>query len=155
MYDDTPNATVSEIINLNSAMSKESQMYVPITISQWENGSHLLSTIHLQNTLVRLCVNLYLNGGIHFCITADWLESYWYWLVLKHSKCTSYLLDGHHHSREGIQLSGGSTRSVTYGGTKFLGKSLDVSLKLRQKKVDWWTVLLPVHSWHFTNSWRI
>ena len=29
---------------------------------------------------------------------------------------------------EGIQLAGGSTRSITEGSTKFLGKSLDVSL---------------------------
>jgi len=49
-------------------------------------------------------------------------------LSFKPSKCVSYLFDGHHHSREGIQLSGGSTRPITDGGTKFLGKSIDVSL---------------------------
>jgi len=49
-------------------------------------------------------------------------------LTFQPSKCISYLFDGHYHSREGIQLSGGSTRPITDGGTKFLGKSIDVSL---------------------------
>ena len=49
-------------------------------------------------------------------------------LFFKPSKCISYLFDGHYLSREGIQLSGGSTRSITDGGTKFLGKSIDASL---------------------------
>ena len=49
-------------------------------------------------------------------------------LSFKSSKCVSYLFDGHSHRKEGIQLSGGFTRSITEGSTKFLGKSLDVSL---------------------------
>ena len=49
-------------------------------------------------------------------------------LEFKPSKCVSYLFDGSHHSRQGIELSGGITKSITEGGTKFLGKSLEVSL---------------------------
>ena len=40
----------------------------------------------------------------------------------------SYLYDGNHHSSQGIKLSGGVTKSITESGTKFLGKSLEVSL---------------------------
>jgi len=49
-------------------------------------------------------------------------------LSFKPAKCISYLFDGHNHKHEGIQLSGGLTRSITEGSTKFLDKSLDVSL---------------------------
>ena len=49
-------------------------------------------------------------------------------LSFKPSKCVSYLLDGHSHRKEGIQRSGAFTKSITEGSTKFLGKSLDVSL---------------------------
>ena len=49
-------------------------------------------------------------------------------LSFKPSKCVSYLFDGTHHSDKGIQLSGGNAKSITENGTKFLGKSLEVSL---------------------------
>ena len=49
-------------------------------------------------------------------------------LSFKPSKRVSYFFDGTHHSDKGIQLSGGSTKSITENGTKFLGKSLEVSL---------------------------
>ena len=43
-------------------------------------------------------------------------------------KCVSFLLDGNNHSDQGIELSGGITKLITEKGTKFLGKSLEVSL---------------------------
>jgi len=49
-------------------------------------------------------------------------------LLFKPSKCVSYLFDGKHHSEQGIELSGGLTKSITVSGTKFLGKSPKVSL---------------------------
>ena len=49
-------------------------------------------------------------------------------LSFKPSKCVSYLFDGSHHSQQGIELSGGITKSITEGGTKFLGKSLDLGV---------------------------
>ena len=49
-------------------------------------------------------------------------------LLFKPSKCVYYLFDFHCHRKQGIQLSGGSTRSIIEGGTKLLGKSLNVSL---------------------------
>ena len=38
------------------------------------------------------------------------------------------MFDGSHHSQQGIELCGGITKSITEGGTKFLGKSLEMSL---------------------------
>ena len=49
-------------------------------------------------------------------------------LSFKPSKCVSYPFDGSRYSQQGIELSGGITKSITEGGTKFLGKSLEVSL---------------------------
>ena len=43
-------------------------------------------------------------------------------LSFKPSKCVSYLFDGIRHSRQGTELSGGITKSITEGGTKFCGK---------------------------------
>jgi len=40
----------------------------------------------------------------------------------------SFLFDGSKHMSQGIQLSGGPTKLITEGGTKFLGKLIDVSL---------------------------
>jgi len=41
------------------------------------------------------------------------------------SKCISFLFDGTKHLPQGIPLSGGTTKLITEGGTKFL---IDVSL---------------------------
>jgi len=49
-------------------------------------------------------------------------------LSLKPSKCISFLFDGTKHLPQGIPLSGGTTKLITEGGTKFLGKLIDVSL---------------------------
>ena len=49
-------------------------------------------------------------------------------LSVKPFKCVSCLYDGNHHSGQGIGLSGGVTKSNTVSGTKFLGKSLEMSL---------------------------
>lgn len=54
-------------------------------------------------------------------------------LSFKPVKCVSYLFDGNHHRKEGIELSGGITRSITEGGTMFLGKSLEVSLNTTKR----------------------
>jgi len=49
-------------------------------------------------------------------------------LMLKPSKCVSFLFDGSKHLSQGIVLSSGTTRLISEGGTKFLGKLVDVSL---------------------------
>ena len=43
-------------------------------------------------------------------------------LTLKPSKCVSFLFDGSKHLSQRIPLSGGTTKLITEGGTKFLGK---------------------------------
>ena len=54
-------------------------------------------------------------------------------LCFKPSKCTSFLFDGSKLLLQGIPLSKGSTRSITEGQTKFLGKLIDVSLSATKK----------------------
>ena len=49
-------------------------------------------------------------------------------LTLKPSKCVLFPFDGSKHMSQGIRLSGGTTKLITEGGTKFLGKLIDVSL---------------------------
>jgi len=49
-------------------------------------------------------------------------------LSFKPSKSVSYLFNGNHHDSQAIELSGGTTRSIVEGGTKFLGKLLEVSV---------------------------
>ena len=49
-------------------------------------------------------------------------------LMLKPSKYVSFLFDGAKHLSQGIPLSKGTTRLISEGGTKFLGKLMDVSL---------------------------
>jgi len=44
------------------------------------------------------------------------------------------LFDGHSHRKQGIQLSGGCTKSITEGGIKFFEKSLEVSLSASIKQ---------------------
>ena len=46
------------------------------------------------------------------------------------------MFDGHSLRKEGIQLSGGCTKSITEGCTKFLGKSLEVSLSATKAAAD-------------------
>ena len=63
-------------------------------------------------------------------------------LSFKPSKSVSSLFDGNNHSDQGIELSGGITKSITEKGTKFLGKSLEVSLSatkaVANKKLCGW-----------------
>ena len=54
-------------------------------------------------------------------------------LCFKPSKCISFLFDGFKLLLQGIPLSKGSTRSITEGQTKFLGKLIDVSLSATKK----------------------
>ena len=57
-------------------------------------------------------------------------------LSFKPAKCVSYLFDGFKHLRKGVPLSKGTTRSITEGKTKFLGKLIDVSLSATKKAAN-------------------
>ena len=48
-------------------------------------------------------------------------------LSLKPFKCISILFDGTKHMPQGIPLSGGTTKLITEGGTKFLRIRVSVS----------------------------
>ena len=54
-------------------------------------------------------------------------------LSFKPVKCISYLFDGFKCLQKGIVLSKGVTRSITEGGTKYLGKLIDVSLSATKR----------------------
>ena len=64
-------------------------------------------------------------------------------LSFKPSKCIFYLFDSYSHQKEGFQLPGGFTRSKTEGGTKCLGKSLELSLVLATTKAT----VLQITKW--------
>ena len=49
-------------------------------------------------------------------------------LTFKPSKCISFLFDGSKVAPRSLPLSKGTTRPITEGQTKFLGKLIDVSL---------------------------
>ncbi|XP_065884075.1 uncharacterized protein [Dysidea avara] len=54
-------------------------------------------------------------------------------LTFKPSKCISFLFDGSKVAPRGLPLSKGTTRPITEGQTKFLGKLIDVSLSATKK----------------------
>ena len=54
-------------------------------------------------------------------------------LTFKPPKCASFLFDGSKVMPQGLPLSKGSTRPITEGHTKFLGKLIDVSLGATKK----------------------
>ena len=57
-------------------------------------------------------------------------------LSFKPQKCVSYMFDGSKHLQKGIPLSKGTTHSITEGGTKLLGKLIDVSLSATKKAAN-------------------
>jgi len=57
-------------------------------------------------------------------------------LSFKPQMCVSYLFDGFNHLQESIPLTKGTTQSITEGGTKFLGKLIDVSLSASKKAAN-------------------
>ena len=57
-------------------------------------------------------------------------------LCFKPVKCVSYLYDGSKCLQKGIPLSKGVTRSITEGGTKFLGKLINVSLSATKRAAN-------------------
>jgi len=57
-------------------------------------------------------------------------------LSFKPVKCVLYLFDGSKCLQKGIVLSKGVIRSITEGGTKFLGKLMDVSLSATRRSAN-------------------
>ena len=57
-------------------------------------------------------------------------------LSFKPQKCVSYIFNGSKLLQQGLPLSKGTTQPITEGGTKFLGKLVDVSLSATKKAAD-------------------
>ena len=137
VYDDTPGTTIFEIIHLQTVewlpCSRHARRFVPldstpVTLkSKWKpspkyyhSSEHSVKAYADDTTLIS-ALRLIL-----WCCSR-WIRRLLIYVDLsfKPSKCVSYLFDG---SLQGIELSGGITKSITERGTKFLGKSLEVSL---------------------------
>jgi len=140
VYDDNSNATISEIVDLHSVewtpCAKRAKRYVPMDcaprslLRRWKpstkfyaSSEHSVKGYADDATLISVSMEAHTSVLQQIDQKASDLD-----LSFKPSKCVSYLFDGHKLIKEGIQLSGGSTRAITDGGTKFLGKSLDFSL---------------------------
>ena len=138
MYEDT-STSVSEILNLRSVdwlpCSKRAKRYVSLNCSPkslkskqkpspkyYSSMEHLVKAYADNATLISDSLEVHASVLQQIDRKAADLD-----LSFKPSKCVSYLFDGHSLRKEGIQLSGGCTKSITEGGTKFLGKSLEVS----------------------------
>ena len=148
MYDDTPNAIVSEIVDLRSVdwmpCANRAKRFVPIDCtlkslkSKWKSSVKCFSLVNILSratyaddaTLISNSLEAHVSVLQKIDQKATDLD-----LSFKSSKCVSYLFNGHIHRKEGISLYGGSTRSITEGITKFLGKSLDVSLMATETAV--------------------
>jgi len=133
VYEDTSTSSVSEILNLRSVdwlpCSKRAKRYVsfncsPKTLkSKWKPSPKYYSSIEHSvksyaddATLISDSLEIHASVLQQIDQRAADLD-----LSFKPSKCVSSLYDGHSHRKEGIQLSGGCTKSITESGTKFLG----------------------------------
>ena len=140
VYDDNSNVSVFEIVDLNSVewmpCAKRAKHYVAMDcapkslLRRWKpstkyyaSSEHSVKGYADDATLISVSIEAHITVLQQIDQKASDLD-----LSFKPSKCISYLSDGHKLIREGIQLSGGSTTPITDGGTKFLGKSLDISL---------------------------
>ena len=140
VYDDTPTSTVSEMVDLSSVdwipCSRRAKRFVPLTCTPKSLKHKLKPSLKFYSSSEH-CVKAYADDAT---LISDSLEAHVSVLQqvdqkakdldlsFKPTKCVSYLFDGHSHRKEGIQLSSGFTKSITEGGTKFLGKLLEVSL---------------------------
>jgi len=140
VYDDNSNFTVSEIVNLRSVdwipCLGRAKRFVPLdctpkslkhkwksSLKYYSSSEHSVKAYADDATLISDSLETHISVLQQVDQKAGDLD-----LSFKPSKCVSYLFDGYSHRKEGIQLSRGFTRSISEGGTKFLGKSLEVSL---------------------------
>ena len=139
-YNDTPEAAVFEIIDLRtiewSPCSGRAKRFVPVHLTPvttkskqkpclkyFSSSEHSFKAYADDATLISDCLETharFLQLVDQKALDLD--------LSFKSSKCVSLLFDGHNHSNQGVELSGGITKSTAESGTKFLGKSLEVSL---------------------------
>ena len=148
VYCNDNDCEVSEVVNFNSVdwkpCSKRARKFVPLsgnpstTKANWKPCPKLVdSTEHsvkgYADDVTVISTNL--DTHVYVLQTVDQKASDLD-LSFKPVKCVSYLYDGAKHLKEGILLSKGTTRSITEGGTKFLGKLIDVSLSATKKAAN-------------------
>ena len=145
IYDDSLEVTVAEIVDFVSVewlpCSQRAKKFVPLAStpstlkSKWKPSlkhyrslEYSIKAYADDATLISDCLETHTRVLQTIDQRAKDLD-----LSFKPVKCVSHLFDGRHHMQQGIQLSGGSTRLITGGGTMFLGKSLEVSLSATKK----------------------
>ena len=148
VYCDNNDCEVSEIVNLNTVewkpCSKRARKFVPLHSNpatvrgNWKSSPKLVeSTEHSVKGYADDVTILSNNIDTHVSVlqTVDQRVGDMD-LSFKPTKCVSYLFDGIKQFQNGIPLSKGTTRSIIEGGTKFLGKLIDVSLSATKKAAN-------------------
>ena len=142
------NSTVFEIVNLNTVewkpCSKRARKFVTLqdapatTKINWKPSPKLVDSMEHSVKGYADDVTIISNDiDAHVSVlqTVDQRASDLD-LSFKPAKCVSYLFNGIKHLQKGVPLSKGTTRSITEGGTKFLGKLIDVSLSATKKAAN-------------------
>ena len=145
IYDDSLDVTVTEIVDFRSVewlpCSGRAKKFVPLDstpstfkskrkpcLKHYRSSQHSVKAYADDATLISDCLETHTKVLQIIDQKAQNLD-----LSFKLVKCVSYLFDGSRVLQSGVELSGGTTRSITENGTKFLGKSLDVSLSATKK----------------------
>ena len=148
IYDDSLEVTVAEIVNFVSVewlpFSQRAKKFVPLAYtpstlkSKWKPSlkhyrslEHSIKAYADDATFISDCLETHTRVLQTIDQRAKDLDR-----SFKPVKCVSHLFDGRHHMQQGIQLSGGSTRLITGGGTMFLEKFLEVSLSATKKHCE-------------------
>ena len=139
---------VTEIVDLRSVewllCSRRAKKFVPLdstpstikskgkhSLKHFRSSEHSIKAYADDATLISDCLQTHTRVLQTIDNRAKDLD-----LSFKPVKCVSYLFDGSQHRQLGIELSGGTTRSITEGSTKFLGKFLGVSSSATKKAAN-------------------
>ena len=145
VYDDCDDHVVSEVIDLHTVewkpCSKRARKFVSFdgkpafTKVNWkpsikfvDSMEHSLKGYADDVTLISCDIDVHKSVLQTIDLRAADLD-----LTFKPSKCISFLFDDTQVVQKGLPLSKGSTRPITEGQTKYLGKLFDVSLSATKK----------------------
>ena len=134
MYGETPNAIVSEIVNLRSVTwmpcAKRAKQFVCTLKSLKISENHLSNIFPLLNILSRATyvddatlISNSLEADVSVLQQIDQKATDLN-LFFKPSKCVFYLFDVHSHRKEGIPLFGSSNRRQNLGLRKIIDEVL-------------------------------
>ena len=145
VYDDSDDQVVSEVVALHTIewkpCAKRARNFVSLdgkpafTKANWkpsvkfaDSMEHSLKGYADDVTLISCDIDVHKSVLQTIDLKAADLD-----LTFKPSKCISFLFDGSKVAPMGLPLSKGTTRPITEGQTKFLGKLIDVSLSATKK----------------------